>query len=297
MDNQRLVTVWAFAIGLLIFLGGLWCWYQYVHRNTYNVFWDSIDNNLDIYGVTRTVDQEANGSSVQQKLQVSLGQDNIARSITTIKQPTQGGETTVITETIGTPGDNFTRYTDIKSPAPVDTSKVRNVWSREKLAAGAGQNQSVFAEGLFSSIPFANLTQPQRQELVTFMKDQKVYEVDYRGAKTVERAGKQGFEYTVQVNLQAYIETLKKIDTMMGLKQLESVDPAQYAGAEPAQLVIVNSIDGRQLLEVTYAGTSRKETYSSYGARIIINIPDAKIQRAELEQQIQSIFTPVTSGT
>lgn len=294
MNNQQLITMWIFIAAGLIFMGGLWAWYQYVHKSPYNVFWDSIDNNLNIYGVTRTVSQEGNGSSIEQKLQIALGAENVARSFTTITQPGAAGETKVVTETIGTPQDNYARYTSIQSPVKVDVSGVQNVWSREKLVVGAGQNQSVFSEGLFSSIPFADLNQQQRAEIVKFIKEQDVYDVDYRGAKYVERAGKQGIEYTVQVNLQSYIETLKKIDSMMGLKQLEGVDTSQYAGAEPAQLVIVNSIDGRQLLEVTYTGSPRKETYSSYGARIKVDIPEAKIQRSELEQQIQRIFTPQT---
>jgi hypothetical protein len=164
------------------------------------------------------------------------------------------------------------------------------MWSRELLLRGAQQNQSVFAEALFSSVPFAQLTPAQRQELVQFMKDNKVYDVDYRGATVVERAGKQAYEYKATVNLPAYIETLKKVDAMMGLGQLETVDPAQYEGAAAAELTIVSSIDGRQLLEVTYPGTSRKETYSSYGARVNVPVPDTDLTRGELEQRVQKIF-------
>lgn len=301
MDNQRLLTVWLFALGMLIFIGGLFAWYQYVHKSAYGVFWDTIDNNLNIFGVTRSIEQEANGAKFQQKLQLALGAENVARGLTTVIQPGQdGNQTTVVTETIGTPTTNFARYVDIQSAAKPDISSVKNVWSRELLLTGDKQsqnvNQSIFAEGLFSSIPFANLSQPQRQELVQFMKDEKVYDVDYRRAKIVNRGGKQGYEYTVVVNLEGYISTLKKIDQMMGLNQLDAVDPAAYEGADPAQLTVVNSIDGRQLLEVTYSGTTRTEKYSAYGARVRVDLPETNLLRSDLEQKIQSIFTP-TSGT
>lgn len=300
VDPRQLLTAWLLALGILIFVGGGWAWYQYVHRSVYSVFWDSVDNNFRITGVTRTVEQISNGAEVKSKLQLSLGAENLARGLTTIKQTNQnGGSTVIITETLGTPTNNYARYVDISvsgASAQPDISSVKNAWSRELLVKGPQQNQSILAEGLFSSVPFANLNLPQRQELVRFMKDNDVYTVDYRAAEVVERAGKQGYEYKVKVNLKGYIATLKKIDAMMGLKQLEGVDPEAYADAEPAHLTIVNSIDGRQLLEVTYNGASRKEEYSSYGARINVDVPDTNLLRSELEQKVQNIFKPA-SGT
>lgn len=306
VDSQRQVAVRLFALGVIILLGGMFAWYQYVHKSAYNVFWDTIDNNLNIFGVTRTIEQDANGAEFNQKLQISLGAENVARGATVITQPTQEGTTTVITETLGTPTNNYTRYIDITTQtadgSPVkqpDISSVKNVWSRESLTQGDTQNQNVnqsaFAEGLFSSVPFAYLSQPQRQKVVQFMKDNEVYSADYRNAKTVNRAGKQAYEYNVVVNLKGYIETLKMIDEMMGLQQLTGVNPAAYDGAEPAQLTIVSGIDGRQLLEVSYTGTTRKETYSAYGARIHVDLPETNLPRTQLEEKIQSIFTPQTS--
>lgn len=298
MDSQQLLTVWVFALGLLILLGGLFGWYQYVHRSTYGVFWDTIDNNLNIYGVTRTIEQNNNGATFKQKLQISLGANNVARGVTTVVQPSQEGKTTIVSETIGTPSANYARYVDIsitgKGVSQPDVSTVKNVWSQEPLIVGANQNESILAEGLFSSFPLADLTQPQRQEVVQFMKDSKVYSVDYKAAKVVTRAGKQAYEYTVLVNLESYIATLKKIDSMMGLGQLRTVDPKAYADAEPAQLTVANSINGRQLLEVDYAGSTRTEKYSSYGARFSADIPKTTLKRSDLEQKIQSIFGPQT---
>lgn len=296
MDNQQLLTVWVFALGLLVLLGSLFAWYQYVHRSTYGVFWDTIDNNLNINGVTRTIEQQNNGADFNQKLQISLGAENVARGITTVTQPSAEGNTVVVSETVGTPTENFVRYVDVNvagsGTAPADVASIKNVWSREPLTQGGQLNQSILAEGLFSSFPLARLNQPQRQEVVQFMKDNKVYSVDYKNAKEVSRGGKQGFEYVVVVDLPGYIATLKMIDTMMGLKQLESVDPSAYEGAEPAELTVVNSINGRQLLEVTYNGSSRKEKYSAYGARINVAIPEAYLLRSELEQKVQTIFAP-----
>lgn len=299
MDNQQLMTIWLSAVGLVILLIGLWTWYQYVHRSAYGVFWGTVDNNFSIFGVTRSIEQTNNGAKVDQKLQISLGAENLAHGLTTITQPGRDGRpTTVVTETLGTPSGNYARYTQIKTGAlqQPDISKVKDVWSREPLTSGSKQNQSIFAEGLFSSIPFANLNRTQRQELIQFMKNNKVYDVDYRGAEVVERAGKQGYKYEVTVNLKSYIATLKKIDELMGLGQLKSVDPASYENAPPANLIVVNSIDGRQLLEVTYTGTNRQEKYSSYGARINIDVPETNLLRSDLEQKVQSIFKPA-SGT
>lgn len=173
LDNRQLAIVWLCALGVVIFIGGLWAWYQYVHRSSYNVFWAMVDNNLRTRGVTRTTEQTSSGSKVISKSQLSLGSPNLVKGLTTIKQDSGDGTTVVVTETLGTPTANFARYLDIQSPAKKDVSSIKNVWGREVLVGGEQQNQSVFAEALFSSIPFANLTQAQRQELVKYMQDKK----------------------------------------------------------------------------------------------------------------------------
>jgi len=295
LGNRQLIIAWIVAIGVVVLMGGLWSWYKYVHRGSYNVFWDMIDNNLSIYGVTRTVEQTNGTAKVNQKVQLFLGAQNLAKGKTVLIQQNQnGGTTTIVSEMLGTNSNNYVRYVDIAvtGAAQPDISSIKNKWSKELLTRGTTQNQSVLAEGLFSSVPIANLTLAQRQELVGAMKRNKTYDVDYRGAKTVERAGKQAYEYKVKVNLKGYITALKKIDELMGLKQLERVDPAQYDSTSSAELTMVSSINGRQLLEVTYNGAGRKETYSGYGARQNIETPDTGLTRSELEQKIQAIFGP-----
>ncbi len=292
MDGRKLAIVWLCILGTLILVGGVWMWYSFIHRNPYKVFWDSVATSLRTQGVTRQIKQTTGQTELDQTIQLSLGQNNVARGITTITQPSANGETKVLTEIIGTPDNNFARYTDIQTANRPDISSIQNVWSRENLVQGFGQNQSVFAETVFSSVPFANLTSAQQQELLQFMKDNKVYDVDYRGAKVVERAGKQAYEYKVNVNLKSYIEALKKIDEWMGLKQMSAVDPDQYAGLDPAQLTIVSGINSRQVLEITFGGSARTEKYFGYGAQVPVEVPDTNLMREQLELQIQKIFTP-----
>lgn len=83
---------------------------------------------------------------------------------------------------------------------------------------------------------------------------------------------------------------------MMGLKQLERVDPAQYEGAQDARLTVVSSIDGRQLLEVSYDGADRKETYSGYGAHVAEDLPTTDVLRSDLEKKVQQLFAPTSGG-
>ena len=283
----------------LILVVGLFSWYQYIHKSTYGVFWDTVDNNLNLFGVTRTIDQSSGESKFNQKLQISLGAENVARGLTTITQPGQNGTIEVVTETLGTLTNNYARYVDVSlvrdNAAVPDISSIKNVWGREDLVGDKDPNQSVLAEGLlFSSFPLAGLSAPQRQEVIQFMKDSQAYEVDYKGARVVTRAGKQAYEYNVIVNMEGYIAAVKMVDEMMGLNQLSDVDPTAYAEADPAQLTVVNSIDGRQLLEVSYTGTTRTEKYSAYGARITVDIPETNLLRSELEQRVQTIFGPQT---
>lgn len=299
VDPQRLMINWLVALAVVILLGGLWTWYQYVHRSTYGVFWDTVNNSLNINGVTRTVEQAGNGGQMKQTLQLSLGQHNLARGVTTITQPNQqdDGQLIIQTEIVGTPTTNFARYVGISGITPssqADLASVKDIWSQETVTKGQfGQN--VFIESIFGSIPFGDLNAAQRQELVQFMKDNKVYDVDYRGAKVVNRDGKQAYEYNVKVNIPAYIASLVMLDDMLGLGQLTGVDPATSEGTAPAELTVVASIDGRQLLEIGFVGAPRTEKYSAYGVHVDGLLPEAVLPRVELEQKVQKLFAPVGS--
>lgn len=292
LTNQQLATVWMAVIGLLVLLGGLWAWYQYLHRGTYNVFWDTVDNNLNLFGVTRQTTQENGNAKFNQKLQISLGANDVAHGVTTVMQPTAAGNNVIVTETIGTPTNNYVRYTNIQTPTKVNTAPIINKWSRDLLVVGNTQNRSTLTDGLLSALPIADLSQPQRQEIVQFMKDNNVYTVDYKGAKVVERAGKQGYEYNVRIDFQKYMEAAKQIDAMMGIGQLKNVDLQSYENAQPQDVTLVMSIDGRQLLEISYPGSTLKETFSSYGARVPVELPETDMSRSELETLIKRVFGP-----
>lgn len=292
VSNQRLALIWVVAIGVLVLLGGVWAWYQYLHRGAYNVFWGTVDTNLNLFGVTRTTTQENGEAKFQQRMQISLGANDVARGVTAITQPSANGTTVVVTETIGTPTNNYVRYTSIQSPTKVNTDSILNKWSRDLLVVGNNQNRSILTDNLLSALPIADLSQPQRQEIVQMMKDMGVYTVDYKGAKVVERDGKQGYEYSVRIDFQKYMAVAQRIDEMMGIGQLKDLDLQSYASAQPQDVTLVMSIDGRQLLEISYDDSTLKESFSSYGARLPVELPQTDTPRSELEEKIQRLFAP-----
>lgn len=298
IDSQKTLIVWLFVLASLIFAGGLYGWYQYIHKSPYRVFWGMVDNNLRTFGVTRTYKQENPGISLEQNLRLVLGANNAAVGVTNIKQTYESGQKTEITtEVVGTPKANFARYTKINTeqkltkPAKANLLELKDIWSKEELGRPDQVSQSVFSEAAyFVTVPYANISQKNRSDIVGFMKSNTVYDIDFKDAHEVTKNGKKAVAYKVKINVTKHLEMLKKLDSIMGLKQLDEVG-APPGNSPPVEVRMFVGIDSRQLLSVDYVGANRTENFSSFGARVNTDLPKADITRSQLEQKLQNLLS------
>ncbi len=298
IDGQKTLIVWLFVLATLIFAGGLYGWYQYIHKSPYRVFWGMVDNNLRTYGVTRTYQQKNPGITLEQNLRLALGANNVAVGITNIKQVNENGKKTEITsEVVGTPKANFARYTKINTEQNLTKSskanleQLKNTWSKEELNRPEQVSQSVFSEAAyFVAVPYANISLKDRSSIVTFMKDKNVYDVDFKDTHIVTKSGKKAISYKLKINVAKHLEMLKKLDTILGLNQLNKVG-APSEDSAPVELRMIVGIDSRQLLSVDYVGANRTENFSTFGARVNTDLPKANLTRAQLEQKLQDLLS------
>lgn len=283
-----------FIAGVLIFLVATLCWYQFVYINPAQIFWATVDGNLQTQGVTRHLVQKTDASNMDQYLQLQLGQNNLVSGRTTIERQ-QDGKTTskVVTEDIGTPTANYSKYTELTVPTEkksVDLSSVVNVWSIMDLT-DSSRPQSIFSEVAYGVLPFGRLNNVQRAELVSLMQDKKVYTIDYESASRETVNGRQALRYKVKITPEAYITVLQKYDQMMNLKMLTGVDPTAYANQPPFEVEVVIDMYARQIMEIKYVSDeTRQETYSGYGIQPKLDLPQNPEPRNALEQRLSKLF-------
>ncbi len=284
-QDTKLAVVCA-LLGVLILLTGVWLWYRFVFANPERTFWSMIDNNLRTYGTTRYINQSDEAGATTQYLQLELGAENIAQSLTTIERNSAEGATRIVTESIGTSDANFARYTDITTPQGVNFDAVLNKWGKETTDA-ASESQSILSEAVFGAVPLARLSPAQRNEITQFIKEKHVYKTDFATAQRTTVDGKAAYAYKVEIDTVSYIEMLKMIDRMMGLNQLELINPASYAGSPVIPMELSVGIDSRQLLRTRYDAIEREERFSGYGVQPRLQAPEGAMARPELEAMLQ----------
>lgn len=258
-----------------------------------HVFLTMLDNNLATESITRHTVQRANGQVVDQYIQLQFGRTNASRSLVTVKQPEEGGESVVKSETIGTPQNDFSRYVSIKTTQknsqgqPIDTSKVTGVWGKtDDSKDGERANTQYFQQGALGIVPFANLTSEQRQKLVNLMRDKKVYDVDFSKVKSVKEKGKSAFVYNVNISPKSYMIMIKQFTKYLGLSDM-GLDPSQYENSPPLKTEFTVDKLSRNLIKIHYTDSSQDETFSSYGLEQPISLPTKTISITELQKRVQ----------
>ncbi len=288
-------TVKLYAVSLLILTIGFFLWYQYLYTNPTHVFWSAVNNGLQTTGATRSLNQQSNDGALNQHLQLQLGANNLVSGKTVVEQTREGQTLSrVVTDEIGTPSANYSRYQDISVPAQngqqPNLDSVLNKWGKTDLTQG-GQAQSSFSELVYGVLPLGRLNHGQRQELLELMQEKKVYTIDFTKVTSEKLDGRSVFKYDAEITPEAYIAVLQRFDEMMNLKQLEGINPSSYANSPPFKVSIFVDKYAHQLVKLEYATDStRQETYAGYGIQPQVTIPAETIPRPELEAQFSQLL-------
>ena len=279
--------------GTLMILLMSWLWWHYSYLNPQTVFWSAVNNNLVVNGVTKHTASQDNTGKLEQYDQISLGAPNLVKSVATLTQTGANEQkNAVVTETLGTPSVNFSRYTKIETSAKTsngkapDFSKVVNQWSKQELGTSANGS---FAEAIFDIIPFARLSAAQRHEVLNGMQRDNTYGIDFGAVQKARKDGRLFYGYDASIAPDKYVSLLKQVDSMMGLNQLKNLDPSQYQGSRPVQVKIIVDAAAHQLAALEYTGTQREVTYTAWGASRDGILPTNTISQADLQRRLNTV--------
>lgn len=289
--QQHLVRL-AVLIGLILFGMSGYVWWTKIYTNPERIFWSAAANNLATTGVTRSIKDEGNTSTAAPQItQLQLGGNNIA---ITDKAINDGGGNEVSTQTVMTPQQTYTRITGIKTSDKSITEQklalVVNVWAKSEVAAGQiSQPFVVAASGALPSLPVANLSPQQRSEILSDMKTNKVYTVDFAAAKTETHNGRQVRVYDITINVEPFVTVLKKLGTMTGTKEYQNVEPRKYQGQTITGMRFAVDSKSRQLAYVYDSNNKFRETYSSYGVAVNFALPTQTVPESELQSRFTQL--------
>lgn len=279
-------------LALIIFIGSAGMWITSIYNAPARVFNGMLSNNLSTESVTRVSNTSNNGVPVEKYEQISFVPQAAARTVINIDQRTSGGDSKVMTETVGTQAADFSRYLVIETSQKndqgkaLDYSSVKNLWGKGDSTSGPPQ---YYQQAVLGLVPFANLNDDDRQKVLKAITEKKAYTVDYSKVAPKKVGKYAALVFPVKVDTAGYIEVLKVLGKSIGLGDLADLDPAAYKDAPPIELSLVVDKASRQLIELDYVGSDQKETYTSYGLSAPVVQPTKTISVDELQQKVQSI--------
>ena len=283
----RVIFLTAFAISIV----SVWAWWHVLYSKPEKVFNGAINNALQTSSFSRKTYQKSEGRTFDQKIDVVTEPKQLAGGTNELSQSGDGGYA-VKTDIAGTPTTDFVRYSSIKTDQKStdgknrDYSSIIGIWGKSSAADNTTSGQ-LYSQTVMGIVPFGNLSLANRKVMTDLIIKKNVYNVNYGKVKRSIVDRRPTYTYEVTINPSAYITMLKKYASIVGLTQLEKLDPADYKDSPPQVLKITIDVWTRQINTVEYPN-SQSDTYGSYGARNFrINLPKKTITIDELQQKIQ----------
>lgn len=291
--QKNLVVLFA-ALGLIFFSAAAWGWWSNIYTSPERVFMAMLENNLRTTGVSRQVEETSASQSFDQTFRLVTGAEGVVHDQTVLEQKGEGS-VRVVTETIGTAEADYIRYTGVDADlqrddgSDIDFSDILNIWGEKEpeLYNQAALNILPFSGNLSGVVPFANLSQSNRSQLMDIIRGHEVYEVQYGGVERVRENGRQAYRYQVSVNPEAYMTMLKQFGETANIPQLAQIDPANYRDTSPIELFATVDLLSRRLIKAQ--DEQGELRFGSYGIRRIPAVPRETIPVQELQLLIQSI--------
>jgi hypothetical protein len=294
------VLLIALASAVLLGFSG-WYWYKNVLTDPSRVMSDVLDKSLQTSSVSRKVVQSGNQNKVDQSLFLSFSPEVAARSVTHLEESGTSGNSSVVTETIGTKDTDYVRYESIdvssRNAPKQNFDNVVKVWGERKQNPEKNQPASFLNDALFVAIPFGNLNNEQRNKIKTEITNVNLYKTTKTETKLIN--GRPTMTYTFEISPQALVQVLAKYVETTGVGNAKELDPAQYEGAPSTPITVEIDLLSRHINKIEFVDSARTETYSAYNVQQKVELPDDTIgidelqkRLSEIEQKMQQSTTP-----
>ena len=281
------------VVALVVVVGGF-AWWQFIWQDPQRVFDDMIAGNLQTMSVSRTIVAGNANQSIDQTIRLEMGSTNAADWLVMAKQ----NGASVTTESIGTPTSGYIRYVTI-APSKQAIGKqpnftsILNTWAQADGKTDANL-RTLFAQSLFDitsapTPPIGNLPDNQRENILAFIRNEKVFMPDYNAVKT-ETIGSRGvYTYVVTVPLAAYVRMMQAFAHDLDMNVLDTLNPEQYVSLQPIKVTMSVDRMSHQLVKLAYGNGGYVQTYGDWGQVTPITLPAHTITTTELQSRLQTL--------
>lgn len=266
-------------------------WYQNVFTDPDRVMSDVLDKSLQTTSVYRTVEQKGTQNQVGQSLYLAFSPDVAARSVTRLQESGANGNSSVVTETIGTKNTDYVRYDSIdissRNTPKQSFDNIVNVWGKRQQSPDSQQPVSFLNDALFVAVPFGNLDKDQRRVIKDEISKVNLYKTSKTETQYIN--SRPTMTYTVDISPKALVQVLAKYVLVTGVGNAGELDPEQYEGAPATQITIQVDLLSRHVNKIEFGESGRTETYGGYNIEQFVKLPAETIEIDELQNRLSEI--------
>jgi hypothetical protein len=297
MDDDAYYDFWrkhwihaVFVLAFLIAGLGVWLHCNRIATNPQRVFWGMVSQSLATASVTVTSSQMNDKNSIKQTLAYALGSTNTARSRVEIKQPAAE----VITEVIGTPKADYTRYIKAKPSYQavankLDQSKLINVWAKSDPQLFG---QALLGLGLSLGsvpVPIGQVTGEQRTALLKEIRERALYQTDFDKVGKFHKDGRLYYTYDIETTPFVYVQIMKMFAKDIGIRSLENIDALEYRDLAKIKMRLTVDVRAHRLTKAVYAKNNFTQDYGAYDVPVEAVLPAQTISLDELRKRFAGI--------
>jgi hypothetical protein len=280
-------TKFIVTMAVLVIVGTFGAWQYYNTTDLDRVFWGTVDNNMQTSAYTRHTQQKSGGQSIDQVFETATSPQHILFSDTVFAQ-TGVDSVTAVTENIGTPSNDYVRYTSIETAKNLDFKNILGVWGVTESQVTGQTSGQLYNQAVLGILPTGNLPADQRREIIKIMRENNAYTYTLVETKRSLPFGRPTYNLRVTVNPVGYITALKQFARYIGLNHLEQVNPEEYAQAQKLSFGV--SIDGwTHQITATDQGGKTETITGRNSKKQLPAVPEESIPVDQLQQQLNSV--------
>ena len=290
--NLRKITRYLILISLIIGLGALYFWYSRLYMTNERRFWLAIENSMSTPSVVRTLSEGGSGNQATQDFRFHFAPQRVIENNVVFTEKSATVDTSVETEGIIYPGEQYLRYTDFTTRENgVEGSNIDaflGKWAKQVSTSSEDDDRLNYLSEQVTLAVFGNYNAKFRQSFISELKNRRVYGDNFKAATEELIDDEESFVYVLTLDLPAYAEMLNKAFVAAGYGDFPPLNPDNYQeGSTVSGRFVVRKRDNA-FTEISFGG--REEKYSNYGVIKTVDMPEATLTIEELQVEVQQLI-------
>lgn len=286
------ITRYTLVFAVLIGLVTSYFWYSKVYITPERRFWTAIDNSMATPSVVRTLTEGGTGNQVEQLYRFNFAPQRVVQNKVEYTEKSATTDTSVTTEGIIFPTEQFLRYTqfynsrnDGESSANLDS--VLGQWAKQTSDQVEEAKLNYLSEQV-SLVIFGNYGPNVRNEILNEMKSSNVYGEALSIPLEDTSDGEAVYVYQISVKLKKYAEILNKAFVDAGYGEFAPLNPENYRDDSTVNGNVIVIKKNNSIVGVSFGG--REEKYGNYGVTATVETPQTDLTVEELQSQVQQLL-------